>query len=127
MSNTSSLYWLTRLDGFHNILKFIIVFGFIVSLVILFVTTIAKDDIFDDDKDAFKIRRNFRWIFPLIIFCALAHVFTPTRNEAVFIIAGGKTLDFVASDTSINKIPAQTTKIITDYLENAIKDAKDTK
>ena len=38
--------------------------------------------------------------------------------------AGGKTMDFIESDTSINKIPAQTTKLITNYLEQQIKEVK---
>ena len=47
-------------------------------------------------------------------------LFIPSKNDVIFIIAGGKTIDFIKSDTSINKIPAQTTKLITDYLQEQI-------
>jgi hypothetical protein len=59
--------------------------------------------------------------FVLGVVCASL---TPTRNEAILIMAGGKTLDFAQSDTSLSKIPYEATEIISGYLEKSIKELK---
>lgn len=54
----------------------------------------------------------------------MLEVFVPTKNEAIVIIAGGKTLDFIKQDSSLNKIPSQTTAIISQFLQNEIDTLK---
>lgn len=49
-------------------------------------------------------------------------VFLPTQKEAIMIIAGGKTMDFIQKDTSVRKIPHQTTEFISEYLDKQIKE-----
>lgn len=51
----------------------------------------------------------------------------PTKGEIIFISAGGKTIDFIKSDSSINKIPSQSTKLITDFMQDQIEKMKDKK
>ena len=55
----------------------------------------------------------------------LISVLTPTKEEAVFIVAGGKVIDFVQKDSSINKIPGQTTSILSTWLDEQLKKEKD--
>lgn len=54
----------------------------------------------------------------------LVLIFLPTRNEVIAIYAGGKTLDFAQQDSSLAKIPAQTTEVISNYLDKMIKEEK---
>jgi len=48
----------------------------------------------------------------------------PSKNDMILIYAGGKTMDYVQKDTSLQKIPYQTTAIISDYLDKTIKEMK---
>jgi hypothetical protein len=40
----------------------------------------------------------------------------------IFIIAGGKTLDYVSKDKSLRKIPGQVTEITTEWLDKKLKE-----
>lgn len=123
-TNTQNLYWLTRLDTFKGIGIALMIIG-LVATFILFISIQIEGY---DKEGRQEMRQEYSWVrkitIPFIIFGGLTTLFLPSRNEVIFIIAGGKAMDFVESDSSLNKIPAQSTKLITDYLENQIKDAK---
>lgn len=122
MDNYSKLYWLTRLDGIVAFFSAIASISGIIGLLIGVYYVIVYDK---DDMDSIienKIKSAFKtccFAFPISL---LALVFVPTKNDMIIIYAGGKTMDYVKQDTSLQKIPAQTTKIISNYLDNAIKD-----
>lgn len=130
MSNYSKLYWLTRLD---NINGFAIVIA-IISIVTIAITLIwcAITSDFDEyeSRDEIGKRKALRakargyiksYVISFVVSLVLL-IFLPTKNEVIFIVAGGKTMNFIQSDTSINKIPAQTTAIISDFLQKQIGD-----
>ena len=135
MSNYSKLYWLTRVDVFHDIILTICILSIVsVGITLLWCTLNAGDDDYSWNKGEIDNRRLRRiavrkkWIpkFVTTFIITLAVIaFMPTKSDVIFIVAGGKTMDFVQADTSINKIPAQTTKIITDFLQKQIDGAKD--
>ena len=60
------------------------------------------------------------FFWPIYLSSILGLVFIPTQNEAIVIFAGGKTIDFIEADSSIQKIPHQTTEIISKFMENEI-------
>jgi hypothetical protein len=60
------------------------------------------------------------FFWPIYITAILGLVFVPTQKEAVVIFAGGKTIDFIEADSSIQKIPHQTTEMISKFMENEI-------
>jgi nitrogen fixation-related uncharacterized protein len=133
MSNYTSLYWLTRLDGINCLIIVVSCILFLISLgIIIWAAEHGSFEHHYCDENRIKERkalrakwkRKLRWTIPLGIMFSLIAVFTPTKNEVIFIMAGGKTLDFVEQDTSINKLPAQTTKFISEYLENQINEIK---
>lgn len=115
METTTQLYWLTRLDSISMIFSIIAILGFFILIGIIMFS--ISDDIDYEDKSVIKRMRIF---FITFIISLLGVILIPTKDEVVFIIAGGKTIDFIKNDTSINKIPSQTTKLITDYLEEQI-------
>lgn len=128
MTNYSKLYWFTRLDSVHDFLMVIIVISSIsIFIYCLFYLFNAMDDGIDGDDintyvKKFGRTKTIALIFGIIALSLIS--FIPTKNEMIFIYAGGKTMNFVEKDTSLNKIPAQTTKLITDYLEKQLKDDK---
>ena len=124
MSNFWKIYWLTRLDSFGaflSVILFLCSFGIIIYFIIRYV---ILDD-YDYKNSSFK-KYDFipKYLIVICIIVGLFKVFTPTQNEAILIIAGSKTLDFAQKDSSLNKIPYQTTELITNYLDKQIKDTQ---
>lgn len=122
MSNYLKIYWLTRLDYLQGLA---IGAGVCIGLLILlhYIFYYASNDFSDDP---FKLLKG--WLKPfaitMFIVSVIASCLVPTKNEAILIMAGGKTMDFVQNDSSLNKIPAQATAIISDYLDKQLKETK---
>lgn len=128
MSNYSKLYWLTRLDGINGFFIALDIISGVLILAIIIGCFISSD--FDEYKKESeikirkelrqKIRKKIPLLSVLLSLGIIISIFTPTKNEAIFIMAGGKTMDYVQSDTSLSKMPYQATKIISDYLQKQI-------
>jgi len=46
----------------------------------------------------------------------------PSAKEVVFIIAGGKTIDWAMQDSSLTKMPSQSTQLTSAFLEKQINE-----
>lgn len=121
MSNFSQLYWLTRLDNFQSFFQTAIgisIGGIIIYLIVLLFASV--------EEEAGNINAKYKWIPKAfvftIIFSGLTLVFLPTKNDLIFIYAGGKAMEYVEADTSLQKIPFQTTKIISNYLNSKLNE-----
>lgn len=116
MTNYEKIYWLTRLDSIQGLL-FILVFMCTVSFIIYLVAYLSPG-YHEVPNPINKKKARISLILGLIF--GLCITFIPSKDEAVLIMAGGKTMDFIQQDTSINKIPEQTTKLISDFLGKEI-------
>lgn len=123
LNNYSQLYWLTRLDGIKGFSVTVLVICGILAFATFLFLAIEGEWMDKEKSKPLKKWRNGLFIATFVF--GLISIFIPTKNEMIFIYAGGKTMDFIDIDTSINKIPAQTTKIITDYLEKQIKETNE--
>jgi len=122
MNNYSKIYWLTRLD---NIQVFFIT-ALSISIFIFFAYHVIKgiECDWDEEKENFeKAYGKYKTIsFWTSIIAGFILVFMPTKTDIILIYAGGKTMGYVQTDTSLSKIPYQTTAIISKYLDNSIKE-----
>lgn len=67
----------------------------------------------DDDKRSLAIHRKWVWystIFFVIFW--LLYIATPTKKDMLLIIAGGSVGEFVANDSSAQKLPADITRFL---------------
>ena len=100
----------------------------VASVVALFFSVILAPMILDTDLISEGSARSVRrWIgrLPYIAFFAgLFAAIIPDRQDAIMIIAGGKAMNYVQSDSSLNKLPYQTTAIISEYLDKQIEELK---
>lgn len=118
MSTYSQLYWLTRVDDIKCFLLVLVILFSMASFFILLYIMIEEPD-----DDTWVVRKHpLRWMICIISICSLFLMFVPSKKDIIFIVAGGKTIDFVKSDTSITKIPAQTTAIISDFLDKQLRE-----
>lgn len=121
MSNEAKLYWLTRLDSIHitfGILFFISLVVLVAFHIIMYMECYSATAI-TNFKEKFKILTRTAWT--VVIISTLVGCFLPSRNEAIIIIAGGKVLTFTEKDSSLNKLPSQTTEIISKLIEEELK------
>ena len=123
MSNYAKLYWLTRLDSIVTVLIFLLIIC-VVGLIMYFVSKV--DCYGDEEYDEFKKNYGGYKKTAIVLGCISVGllVFLPSKDEVILIVAGGKAMDFVESDTSINKLPSQTTALITEYLDKQLKEIK---
>lgn len=118
MNWTTSIYWLTRLDNIGHLFSWIL--G--VSIVCVIAMLVYRFFNYMENND-YKKKPWLMGIFIfLIVLGALGKTFTPTTKEAIFIVAGGKTLEYMAKDTSLNKIPGQVTTITSTWLEKKLNE-----
>jgi hypothetical protein len=120
MNYSKQIYWLTRLDGIHHLFNTMAILA-IFGLVILIADKIIN---YLDCKEGTKRP----WLFATLIFflsiSILGKTFLPTTKEAIFIVAGGKTLDYITTDTSVNKIPDKLANITTTWLDQKLDELK---
>jgi 6-phosphogluconolactonase/glucosamine-6-phosphate isomerase/deaminase len=81
----------------------------------------SEDDVVNNTQKRKKFI-NKTWV-PILLF--ILYTLTPNTKEAMLIIAGGKTLDYVQQDTSLQKIPYKTSELILkkmdEYINNVDK------
>lgn len=127
MTNYSKIYWLTRLDQIQNLVTIVTIIFFVVAIMYPIVRYAVMDIEMSDsalEKWDKRAKWKLRWFGFISILIMLIGIFTPSKNEMILIMAGGKTMDFVEKDTSLSKIPYQTAAIISSYLENSIQEMK---
>jgi len=131
MSNYSKLYWFTRLDHLPDFITAVGVILIIIAAILILVGFVFMDKQFEGEKRCLQIDKfrklalgKTKLLVPLGLILILITMFIPSKNEAIFIMAGGKTLDYVQSDTSLQKIPYKATSVIVEYLDKTLNDIK---
>lgn len=122
MSNYSAIYWITRLDKICVLSVILLTIALIV--IVVYHMGLYLECYYEEDKEEYhKSYAKYRnMAFCTAIISGLLLVFVPTKKDIIIIYAGGKTMDFVQSDSSCAKIPHQTTLIISEYLDKSIKE-----
>ena len=78
-----------------------------------------------DTRTVQKISR--RWIWWSYPFCVLfwaLYVFTPSKKDAILIVAGGGTLNFLTTDSTAKQIPHELSTFVVSELKNMAQEAK---
>jgi len=127
MSNIALIYWLTRLSSISGlfltlgIISTIIIVVGVTGYSMAIVMPHSEDDVVNNTQKRKKFI-NKTWV-PILLF--ILYTLTPNTKEAMLIIAGGKTLDYVQQDTSLQKIPYKTSELILkkmdEYINNVDK------
>lgn len=115
MNNYAKLYWLTRLDylqGLFTTVAILLAVGFIIYHLF---------------NEVFPTKKSL-WLVGVFVFISsVIACLIPNKNEAILIMAGGKTMDYIQQDSSLSKVPYQTTAIISEYLDKTLKEMKEKK
>ncbi len=111
-------YWLTVAD---NAKVMFIVFMSIFTIISL-VSTICFLSCTGDDRDSG--RKWMFWSYPFMILFWSLYVFTPDRKDALLIVAGGGTMEFLTTDSTAKQIPHELSNFVVTELRNMGEEAK---
>jgi len=64
------------------------------------------------------------WSYPFMILFWALYVFTPSKKDALLIVAGGQTLNFLTTDSSARKIPHELSDFVLTELKNMSQEVK---
>lgn len=142
MNSYLLLYTLTRLDYVDNFctpIALATLFYLAIWVVIYTATKSSTPYIssFDSKEEKEKKQTEYetlvktidKFFYPkisiaIIIFCTLVNFLTPTKNEALVILAWGKTIDYVSNNKYIQAIPDKTAQIVVSYLDKTLEELK---
>jgi hypothetical protein len=120
MNYSKQIYWLTRLDGIHRLFDTIMILSILGLVIYMVIKLIDYIELNEGTKRP--------WLVAICMFflsiSAIGKTFLPTTKEAIFIVAGGKTLDYITTDTSVNKIPDKLANITTTWLDQKLDELK---
>lgn len=114
----NELYWITRCDTVHEILKlFLIITG--VGSVFGFCFSMAELQSKHPDKYIIKASVIIGVFFA---FFTVVYTLVPTTKEALIIYGIGGTIDYAKSDTILSKMPSKVIKACDVYLDSMIEE-----
>jgi len=127
MNYTKLFYWLTIADNAKNFFTVFTSIFTIISLLSFLIFLIARDG--DDascERDGWAERAK-KWVWWATPFCILfwgLNVFTPSKKDALLIIAGGQTLNYLSNDSTAKAIPHELLELVASELRSMAADAK---
>lgn len=125
-------YWITVADGvknffdvFSNIFTFLTVAGLIFYIANR-IYRVSQSDVDKVECDSWGSHfAKFFWISMLLCIVTWGgYVFTPTKKDALLIVAGGAVGNFITSDSSAKQIPSELTNLLRLKIKDEIEQIK---
>ena len=122
-------YWLTVADNAKTMfVAFIVIFTFIsfISTMAYFVNTGStyKPQTDDDKENQMMSRKWMWWSYPFMILFWSLYIFTPNKKDALLIVAGGGTMEFLTTDSTVKQIPHELSSFVVTQLKSMGEEAK---
>ena len=122
MNYTELFYWLTV----ANNAKIMFVVGITIFTAVVVISTAAnflcRGD--GDDTNADIARKWMWWSYPFMFLFWSLFVFTPSKRDALLIVAGGQTMNFLTTDSTAKQIPHELSNFVVTELKNMASEAK---
>lgn len=128
MDYTSLFYWLVVADNARDFFMALIVIFMIIAILAtlgyFFASNSNGQGQTQEDEDNQAMSRKWMWwSYPFCILFWSLYIFTPSKKDALLIVAGGQTLNFLANDKSAKQIPAELSNFVLVEIKNMAKDA----
>ena len=121
MNYTKLFYWLTVADNAKTFFGWVITIFTIIALISTIAYFMCIDGYVDDQRMA---RKWMWWSYPFMILFWSLYIFTPDKKDALLIVAGGQTLNFLTTDSASKQIPKELSNFVVTELKNMASDAK---
>lgn len=115
---TKLFYWITVADNAKGMFKtFLIIFTLIVII-----STIAWFFASMCDEDNTGARKWIFWSTPIMIIFWSLFIFTPSKKDALFIVAGGGAINYFTTDSTAKQIPAEFSNFVLTQIKSMSQD-----
>lgn len=121
MNYTSLFYWLTVADNARDMFKVGLILFTAIAIIATATNLIARGS---DDDVADTARPWIKWSYPFMFLFWSLFIFTPSKKDALLIVAGGQTMNFLTTDKSAKQIPHELSSFIVTELKNMASEAK---
>ena len=122
MNYIKLFYWLVIADNARDMfITFTVIFTIIAIISTLCFIFGRKDDGYLTCPNDGLAERSKKWIwfsYPFLILFWGLYIFTPSKKDALLIVAGGGTLNFLTTDSTAKKIPHEMSNFILTELRN---------
>lgn len=122
MNYTEIFYWLTVADNAR------LLFGWgagIFTTVVVISTTTNFLSRADGNHDTADIARRWMWwSYPFMFLWWSLLILTPSKKDALLIIAGGQTMNFLTTDSTAKQIPHELSNFVVTELKNMAAEAQ---
>jgi hypothetical protein len=113
-------YWLTVADNAKSMfITFTVIFTLISG-----VATIAYFANMDDVDEQKMSRKWMWWSYPFMVLFWSLYIFTPNKKDALLIVAGGGTMEFLTTDSTVKQIPHELSSFVVTQLKSMGEEAK---
>lgn len=133
MSWNSIFYWITRADDikgfFDTFSNWFLFFTIIFGLAYIFLSIFSADPESKDSWESIKYwKKSIGKCLGLTVILTTilwaGYVFTPTKKEALLIVAGGGAMKFLTTDSSAKRLPSELTTFVITELRSMSEQAK---
>jgi hypothetical protein len=127
MNYTKLFYWLTVADNARSLfIVAMIVFTviFVIAFMVFLIDRDGNDFSADKDGAAERAKRWVWWAGPFALFFWMLFVMTPSKKDALLIVAGGQTLNYLTNDSTARQLPKEALNFVVTELKSMAKDAE---
>jgi hypothetical protein len=127
MNYTSLFYWLVVADNAKGLfLAGCWLFGIVAVLSVLanFIISAGENKKAEDYEVIGVTRKWIWWSVPFFFLFASLNTFTPSKKDALLIVAGGQTLNFLTTDKSAKQLPSELTGFLLTEIKNLAKESE---
>lgn len=122
MDYTTVFYWLTVADNARLLFQWGAGIFTVVAVISTIVNFASRGD--SDHEVADEARNWMKWSYPFMFLWWMLLVFTPSKKDALLIVAGGQTLNFLTTDKTAKQIPHEALNFVKVELKNMASEAK---
>ena len=122
MNYTELFYWLTVADNARDMFRVGLVIFTGVAVISTAVNFICRGN--GEDDVAVQARKWLWWSYPFMFLFWSLFIFTPSKKDALLIVAGGQTMNFLTTDKTAKQIPHELSNFVVTELKNMASEAK---
>ena len=121
MNYQSLFYWLVVADNARTLFLWGVVIFTILSLISTFIFIGGLFEGNDEMRDGAK--PWMKWSLPFAFLWWSLYILTPSKKDALLIVAGGQTLNFLTTDNSARQLPKELTNFLVTQIRVYAADA----
>lgn len=127
MNYTKLFYWITVAENAKIMFAVFIVIFMIISVMttLCYFANININGQTNTEKENQAMSRKWMWwCYPFMVLFWSLYIFTPSKKNALLIVAGGTTLNYLTNDSTAKQIPHELTSFVLTELKNMAQEAK---